>query len=314
MAGSEAAATAALRMQLVELKERGNKAFALGKFSAAISVYTEALTIAEPPMPALRGDVSVLRSNRALCHKNVGDWDACEADARRAIELDNGNSKAHYLLGLVGLNAGRYSVAVPALEEALKRAERAKKPESLLREFRGAIASGRHRWREDEIAKERLKDSLLRSLVDASLSSAAKEVEASGAGSAGSDGGSEELDMTPAAAWAHFESIMAGREAARETSDIPDWVACEITFEPMLDPVTTPSGHSFERAAIEEYIRKSPRPEDPHSKVPLSFGDLRPNVSLKKAISEWLAANPWAHPLRAAAPASASGGSAAGGQ
>ncbi len=63
----------------------------------------------------------------------------------------------------------------------------------------------------------------------------------------------------------------------------------------MLDPVITPSGHSYERTALEHYLR-TVKGEDPQTRKTISVSDLTPNIALKEAIREFLADNPWAHP------------------
>jgi tetratricopeptide (TPR) repeat protein len=60
---------------------------------------------------------------------------------------------------------------------------------------------------------------------------------------------------------------------------------CPISLDMMEDPVVTPSGHSFEREALEEWIDNGG--EDPLTRQPLSRADLRPNIALRDAIEEW---------------------------
>jgi U-box domain len=67
----------------------------------------------------------------------------------------------------------------------------------------------------------------------------------------------------------------------------PSHFVCPISFEVMRDPVTTPSGHSFERSVIAEVIRISQK--DPFTREPLNEGHLRPNRALSDAIDAWRA-------------------------
>ena len=73
---------------------------------------------------------------------------------------------------------------------------------------------------------------------------------------------------------------------------------------PIRAHVPLPPGHSFERRVITQYLSEI-KPEDPHSRAPLHAGQLIPNLALKRAIEEWLAEHPWAHPSLAEAPAEA---------
>ena len=76
-------------------------------------------------------------------------------------------------------------------------------------------------------------------------------------------------------------------------------MACRFTLSsPLSSPVcqvVTPSGFSYERAAIERYLTSS-KAEDPQSRAPLTPAALVPNLGLKAAAECFLAAHPWAHP------------------
>lgn len=74
---------------------------------------------------------------------------------------------------------------------------------------------------------------------------------------------------------------------------IPDHLQCRITLELMEDPVTTDCGQTYERSAIEEHIQRNGK-TDPFTRSPLK-GPLYPNVSIKKAIADFLNNNPWAY-------------------
>lgn len=73
---------------------------------------------------------------------------------------------------------------------------------------------------------------------------------------------------------------------------MPDYLVDGITFEIMHDPVTTPSGSSFDRIGIVKYVEKSG--VDPLTRTPMTVNDLRPNYALKAACEEFLAKNGWA--------------------
>ena len=94
-------------------------------------------------------------------------------------------------------------------------------------------------------------------------------------------------------AWQEFASRLnpnapAARAMAQEKpapDEIPGFI-CYITQEVMKDPVMTPSGRSFEREAIEDWVRKSGT--DPLTRKPLRLDQLTPNRALKEAIEQWL--------------------------
>jgi hypothetical protein len=60
---------------------------------------------------------------------------------------------------------------------------------------------------------------------------------------------------------------------------------CSITHELMVDPVIDPDGNSYERQAIEDWLRRTGT--SPITRAPLSAADLRPNRALKQAIDEY---------------------------
>ncbi|KAI3750979.1 hypothetical protein L2E82_21948 [Cichorium intybus] len=61
---------------------------------------------------------------------------------------------------------------------------------------------------------------------------------------------------------------------------------CPITGDVMEDPVETPSGHSFERYAIEKWLAEE-NSSCPVTKTPLKVSALRTNKTLRQSIEEW---------------------------
>jgi hypothetical protein len=53
----------------------------------------------------------------------------------------------------------------------------------------------------------------------------------------------------------------------------------------MVDPVIDPDGNSYERQAIEDWLRRTST--SPITRTPLAAADLRPNRALKQAIDEY---------------------------
>ncbi|KAL0464952.1 UNVERIFIED_CONTAM: U-box domain-containing protein 43 [Sesamum latifolium] len=62
---------------------------------------------------------------------------------------------------------------------------------------------------------------------------------------------------------------------------------CPITKEVMVDPVETPSGHTFERSAIMKWLSEADEPVCPLTSSPLDTSMLRPNKTLRQSIEEW---------------------------
>ena len=72
---------------------------------------------------------------------------------------------------------------------------------------------------------------------------------------------------------------------ARALPYAPDHFLCRISLELMQDPVITPSGYTYERTHIEEWIDKNPR--DPFTRSSLTKAQLYPNRALRDAIQHY---------------------------
>ena len=67
--------------------------------------------------------------------------------------------------------------------------------------------------------------------------------------------------------------------------DIPDEFQCPITMDLMEDPVTCEDGHTYERKAIEEYLKKNPI--SPKTRQPMNIKIIIPNRQLKTLIADF---------------------------
>lgn len=68
---------------------------------------------------------------------------------------------------------------------------------------------------------------------------------------------------------------------------IPQEYICPITAEIMNDPVIGTDGHTYERAAITEWLTTR-HTQSPMTRVPMTVGDLKPNFALRASIERWL--------------------------
>jgi len=71
---------------------------------------------------------------------------------------------------------------------------------------------------------------------------------------------------------------------------IPDDYRCPITRQIMVDPVSTSDGQTYEREAIEEWLRT--KNTSPATGAKLTNKNLTPNIRLKSIISEFIDKNP----------------------
>ena len=74
-----------------ELKDLGNKHFALRQYDAAVDCYTRAI-LKNPTVPHYY-------TNRALCFLNKKQWNQAVQDAKQALERDPSLVKGHFYLG-----------------------------------------------------------------------------------------------------------------------------------------------------------------------------------------------------------------------
>ena len=97
------------------------------------------------------------------------------------------------------------------------------------------------------------------------------------------------LPPPPGGALAAFGEAAAADKltAASADDDEPADYVCPITHEVMSDPVVTADGQSYERNAIEQWLRHSTL--SPLTNEPLAHLNLTPNMALRRLIREWIA-------------------------
>ena len=79
---------------------------------------------------------------------------------------------------------------------------------------------------------------------------------------------------------------------AQEREDLKSF-QCPITHTIMRDPVKTKYGHSFEKEAIEEWLKKDAK--CPITRQPLGVEDIFADYTLKSAIDEYLQKHQYKH-------------------
>ena len=66
-------------------------------------------------------------------------------------------------------------------------------------------------------------------------------------------------------------------------ADVPEELCCPLTMEPMVQPVVTLDGHTYERAAIEAWLEQ--HNTSPLTNEPLENKQLIPNMLVKQQMS-----------------------------
>ena len=90
----------------------------------------------------------------------------------------------------------------------------------------------------------------------------------------------------------------AAKSDARAAADDspPDYLVCPIILEVFVDPVVAADGHTYERAAIENWFRRAHEsgaiPTSPKTNMPLSSTCLIPNFTTRQAAEHFVETRP----------------------
>ncbi|WZZ42065.1 hypothetical protein YC2023_038324 [Brassica napus] len=204
------------------------------------------------------------------------DWTRVEEDCRKAVQLDH--NSAHYMLGLALLQRKDYADGVKALQ----------KGNWALDLGRGANPTG---YMVEEIWEELAKAKYMEETCDAALNQQ-RALDMSR-----TEESSEEAYSS------HTERLKALNQVFEKAAEminqprcinVPDYLCCNITLEIFRDPVISPSGVTYERAAIREHINKVGK-FDPITREKLDPSKLVPNLAIKEAVASYLEKHVWVY-------------------
>lgn len=97
-------------VEVLILKQKGNKAFEKDAFEQAESLFSEAI--------ALDSTMSVLYSNRALARLRLSNWEGCLQDCDTCLSFDPNSGRAYVRKARALLELGRFDEAREALASA----------------------------------------------------------------------------------------------------------------------------------------------------------------------------------------------------
>ncbi|KAI0006252.1 U-box-domain-containing protein [Xylariaceae sp. FL0662B] len=262
-----------------KLKDDGNRHFQSGDFIGAESLYSKAI-IADDTNPSLY-------TNRAMARIRLGFYESAISDCQSCLKLTSDNMKAHFVLS-------QCQLAIDDIDAALESALRAHRlcvethDKSLGPVTTQVLRCKKERWDARERRRARGGQELEAEVValmererDDMVNSCDNDLDRNQV--------REEWDGKIALLRDTFERSRAASDKRRE---VPDWAIDDISFGIMVDPVVTRTGKSYERASIEEHLRR--HPTDPLTREPLRPEHLRPNLALKEACEEFLEHNGWA--------------------
>jgi STIP1 family protein 1 len=273
-----------------QLKTQGNAKFKDGDYDSAEALYSQAIQ--------KNSKNPLLFTNRANARLKLEKWEGVIDDSIRSIELLKDNMKAFFYLAQAQIAINHpneaLSSALMAYELCTKSSQqtnnaatisalvlKCKKAKWDIRERE------RIRRRADLLAdlESKLEDEYKKSIFDIEERTAAGEI------------GTIESQEQRAEQKTEWENKVNDLRTAFALSDpenlekreVPDYLVDGITFEIMHDPVVTRNGRSYERATLIEHLKRSPT--DPLTREPLTIAELRPNISLKEACTEFMEQN-----------------------
>eukprot|EP01071_Lankesteria_metandrocarpae_P009095 Lankesteria_metandrocarpae@DN5134_c0_g1_i2.p1 len=239
-------------------KEIGNECYKMSFYEAAVENYSLAIKF-DPTEPTYR-------TNRALAYMKQKRWADLTADSESAIMLNPVFFKAHYLLG-VGLQmTGRVDEAIEKLKQAQRLAPEKKHSLDCDRAIRTAK---KKKW--ELYTEQKQKD----------LENLKQILEHNGS----SDAPLDEKSIY------QLRELVADAVTQLQPKPVPDYLCCRISMCLLSDPVTTPSGLTYERELLLKHIQRN-GPFDPLTRETCNANDVRSCVCIQQAVEEFLDDNP----------------------
>ena len=259
----------------LDLKDLGKKCFEEGRYSEAVSVYSQAAAISAVP---------VLHTNMALCNLKLGNWSQVVRDCDEAIRLNSSTIKAHFLKGCALTEMENFDQAIVCLKAAHDIAKEQRR--NFADDITSAIRTAKKkRW---SVLEERRLDqqSEIRSLILFLLKEHEERLS-----KVRNQNQVEEIHMEYEHQVAEVKDmfVKANGDSARE---VPDYLCGKISFDIMMDPVISPSGITYNRSSIEDHLQRVGH-FDPITRQKLTSQQLIPNLAMKEVIDEFVTKNVW---------------------
>lgn len=273
-----------------QLKTQGNTHFKNGDYATAEALYSQAIQ--------KNSNNPLLFTNRANARLKLANWEGVIDDCIRSIELLKENMKAFFYLAQAQLAINHPNEALSSALMAYDLCSRSPHQTSNAATISALVLRAKKaKWEIRERERIRRRGDLLADL-EAHLEVAYKkeqdEIQARvEAGEIGHVQGQEDKDGCRAE-WEQKRNDLRTAFALSapemlQKREVPDYLVDGITFEIMVDPVVTKNGRSYDRATLIEHLKRSPT--DPLTREPLTIAELRPNIALKEACTEFLEGN-----------------------
>eukprot|EP00116_Pleurobrachia_bachei_P007742 sb/3468004/ len=270
--------------EVIELKQQGNKLFSQRNYEEAISCYTKAL---------VRDDrITTIYTNRALCYLKLELYDRVLRDCKLALEQDKLLTKAHFFMGQAYVEQDKFDEAIVCFTTDSKNTSYII-PYILKYTLDYQAKKKKLNFEEEKRMSEEVElQTLLTKLLIDDLERRKSNPEAGSEDVVEAEDPSE-LESKYTNHLDTLNKMFAELDDRRKKRDVPDYLCGKISFEIMKDPVTTPSGVTYERANLEEHLQRVGH-FDPLTREPLKREKLIPNLAMKEVIEDFLEKNPWA--------------------
>ncbi|CAN6818421.1 unnamed protein product [Brassica oleracea] len=176
------------------------------------------------------------------------DWTRVEEDCRKAVQLDHNSVKAHYMLGLALLQRKDYADGVKALQKDLGRG--ANPTGYMVEEIWEELAKAKYMEWELASARRSWELNSLKETCEAALNHQ-RALDMSRTKESSEEAYSSHTERLKA-----LNQVFEKAAEDDKPTEVPDYLCCNITLEIFRDPVISPSGVTYERAAILEHINK----------------------------------------------------------
>ncbi|CAF1703647.1 BnaC03g35220D [Brassica napus] len=214
------------------------------------------------------------------------DWTRVEEDCRKAVQLDHNSVKAHYMLGLALLQRKDYADGVKALQKDLGRGTN---PTGyMVEEIWEELAKAKYMEWELASARRSWELNSLKETCDAALNQQ-RALDMSRTKESSEEAYSSHTERLKA-----LNQVFEKAAKDDKPTEVPDYLCCNITLEIFRDPVISPSGVTYERAAIREHINKVGK-FDRITREKLDPSKLVPNLAIKEAVASYLEKHVWVY-------------------
>lgn len=255
----------------MNFKEKGNEALKNNDILGAINFYTKAI--------AEDDSESIFFSNRAICYFNLKEFDKAMDDSQSAIEIDEKNIKAQYVMAKCQLMRAQSISDLGLVQKGVRR----------LRNAHGMCRSQKKDKFEKDIQKTIYRANKLVFIIKERIRlKKLEEFYSEAMNKISNDKNLKESEKNR-----KIQLLDKYIDRDRYNYEIPDYFICELSKNLMLNPVITKHGNTYEKDPLLAFVHQNGI--DPKNNKPLNRMEVYPNLAIKDAMEEFLRDNAWAY-------------------